>query len=64
MRSFAEYWEYRQDVAVTALGYAALQMSRCIIAELALKGFEQLAIPIEAAMEEENAEMDDYPPAS
>lgn len=55
MKTMSEFWEYRQDVAVTALGYAAYQMGKCLVSELLLRGFEQMAIPIEAAMADEEA---------
>lgn len=48
-----EYWEQRTAVAQTAMDYSRRQIARYWIGNLVARGFEQLALPIEAAMEEE-----------
>lgn len=56
MKKMSEFWEYRQQVATEELLFAAFQAGRCIVSELLMRGFEQMAIPIEAALDEETAE--------
>lgn len=50
---FSEYWQSRLEDVETDRTYASTQIGKCIVSELLIRGFEQMAIPIEEAMADE-----------